>query len=99
LVAINAISIGGHDQIDAYVERAVDGRDRFPVVGLAVVDRHAHATQTLCRYERSVDAEFALLHDLLLFVSYFPLPSESRAGKDGRSSECNKNFRFYAMSL
>src|SRR3989339_879007 len=43
-----AVSIGGHKEIDAELQRPVDRRYRLLVIGLAVADRHAHATQALC---------------------------------------------------
>ena len=61
-VAAVAIGIGGHQQIDAEFECAMNRRDRFSVVGLAVGNRHAHATKAEGGNRGAVTAEFALLH-------------------------------------
>ncbi|MNC86800.1 hypothetical protein D3C83_24800 [compost metagenome] len=61
-----AVGIRSDHEIDAQVDRAVNGCDRFLVVGFAVADRHAHATESDGRNFRSVPAELAFLHCGLL---------------------------------
>src|SRR5437867_669370 len=45
LVGVGAVHVGGVEEVDAEVERAVDGRDRFAVVVRAVELRHPHAAE------------------------------------------------------
>ena len=47
LVGVRAVDLGGVDQGDAEVERAVDGADGFGVVGAGagVRERHAHGAE------------------------------------------------------
>ena len=65
LVGARAVHVGGVEQRDPEVERAVDRRDRLGLVGAAVELRHAHAAQALRRYGQALRAERALLHGLL----------------------------------
>src|SRR5207247_775005 len=45
LVGVGAVHVGRVEEVDAQVERAVDGRDRLAVVVRAVELRHAHAAE------------------------------------------------------
>ena len=62
LVDVRAVDLGGVDEVDAEVERAVDGADGFGVVGAGagVAVRHAHCAKADARYCQV--AESCVLH-------------------------------------
>ena len=45
LVAADAVHVGGVEEVDALLDRPVNGRDRFRIVARAVKFGHAHAAE------------------------------------------------------
>ncbi len=72
LVGVGPVDLGGVEEVDPELERAMDGRDAFRLVGLAVhLGRagdaaHAHGAEADRRDDQSLLAECALLHRNLL---------------------------------
>ena len=62
LVRADAVHVGGVEEGDAEVERAVDRRDRLCLVADAVEIGHAHAAETEGGDFEALLAEFAGLH-------------------------------------
>ena len=52
LVAAAAVHVGGVEERDADVERAVDRRDRLGLVAAAIEVRHTHAAEAHCRHTK-----------------------------------------------
>ena len=61
LVGAAAVHVGGVEEAHAQLERAVDRRDRFGVVALAVELGHPHAAQPLGGCGQSLFAEWSLV--------------------------------------
>src|SRR6185369_17515234 len=61
-----AVEIGGVEEVDAEVQRAVDHRDGLRVVSLAVDVRHGHAAEADGGDRQCALPECALLHEILL---------------------------------
>jgi hypothetical protein len=78
LVAERPVHVGGVQQGDAEVERAVDGGDRLPVVGRPVRLAHHHAAQAYGGDPQTLAAERALLHPA--FLGDRPRVSPKRRG-------------------
>ncbi len=86
LVAERPVHLGGVEEVDPQLERALDRRLRFGLVGLAVEGRHPHAAEAECRYLESL-SQFSLLHAHLLRRFIGPLPGVGRANsKQWRSA-------------
>src|SRR6185436_9671317 len=66
LVGERAVHVGGVDEGDAAVERAVDGGDRFRLAGVLVELAHPHAAEAERRDLEALPAELAVLHGQLL---------------------------------
>jgi hypothetical protein len=62
LVRVRPVHVGRVEEVDAQVERAVDGRDGLRLVTRSVELRHAHAAEPDRGDGRAVAAETALLH-------------------------------------
>ena len=54
LVGVRPVHVGGVEEVDAQVERPVDGRDRFAFVRGAVELGHPHASQAEGGYHQSL---------------------------------------------
>src|ERR1700687_2662089 len=59
---MRAVHVGGVEKCDAELERAMKRRDRLLFVAVPVKIRHAHATETDRRNDRSAASKFALFH-------------------------------------
>jgi hypothetical protein len=68
-----AVAVGGVEDVDAAIDRALDRRNAFVVVLPAVDARHAHAAEAELRDLEVGDSEFSVPHNNLL-----PIPSPSR---------------------
>ena len=62
LVGVRAVDVGGVQEVDAELERAVDGGDRLVVVAGAVELGHAHAAEAEGGDGRALEAQSACLH-------------------------------------
>src|SRR5256885_14187621 len=54
LVGVRAVHVGGVEEVDAQIERPVDGRDRFAFVRGAVELGHPHASEPELGYDGSL---------------------------------------------
>src|SRR5581483_3552899 len=62
LILERAVHVGGIEEIDAAVEREVNGGDGFGIVGRAIELRHAHASETQARDFQAETAQGNLVH-------------------------------------
>ena len=62
LVLAVGIGVRGIEQVDADIERTLDGGDGARIVVLAVADRHAHAAEPDGRDLQALRAQFAVFH-------------------------------------
>src|SRR5207247_613824 len=71
-IDVRTVHVGGVEEVDADLDRAVDRRDRFVIVARPVELGHAHAAEPDRRDLKTILAEYASLHDysseLYLFV-------------------------------
>jgi hypothetical protein len=63
LIGVRAIDVRRVEEIDAEVERVVDGGDRLALIGRAVELRHAHGAQPFGRDRQSLCSQRAMFHD------------------------------------
>ena len=56
------VAIGGVEEIDPEIERAIEGSERFHAFGCAMVERQTQAAEADRRHARAVRPELALLH-------------------------------------
>jgi hypothetical protein len=66
LVDERPIHVGRVEEVDAELERTMDGRDRLGVVARTVELGHAHAAEPDRRYLKALPAELAFFHALTL---------------------------------
>lgn len=66
LVAEGAVALGGVEEGDAQLQGAVDGGERFGLVGGAVVGAHPHQAEAFGADLQSLAAQCADLHGVLL---------------------------------
>ena len=62
LVGVRTVDVGGVEEVDAEVERAMDRRDRFGVVAAGVEVAHPHAAEADGGDFGTVATQLALLH-------------------------------------
>src|SRR5208283_2630318 len=63
LVVADAVHIGGVEESDPELDRALQRRGGLVVVARTVKLRHPHASESQFRYLQSLAAELSLLHD------------------------------------
>src|SRR5260221_533927 len=61
-IGVWSVDISGIEKRNAKLERAVQRRDRFLFITVAVKIRHAHATEADRRHAWSTASKFALFH-------------------------------------
>jgi hypothetical protein len=61
------IGVGGVEEVQAAIQRVVQGGDGFAVVALALEIAHAHAAQADGGNARAIAAECACLHGVHFF--------------------------------
>src|SRR6516164_3355482 len=62
-IAVVAVHVRGIEEVDAQLDRPIESRDRFGLVGNSISLRHAHAAESDGRYEQPLTSEFAFFHD------------------------------------
>jgi hypothetical protein len=62
LIVSASVDVGGIEEVDAKVERSMDGLNGLFVIGGAVELRHAHAAESDCREGNFGFVELAILH-------------------------------------
>src|SRR5205823_14637851 len=77
LVRAVAVDVGGVEEVDPELDRAVDRRDRLLLVGRPVPGRHAHAAEALRRHFEAL-AERSPLHQASLATLRRPWLSPRR---------------------
>src|ERR1700733_2790655 len=70
LVAEGSVDFGGIEQRHAQFQRALQGGERFRVVGRPVTLAHAHAAETECGHTQSLCSQVTQLHDVIRALSY-----------------------------
>src|SRR5207247_11008743 len=63
LVGERAVDVGRIEEVDAELERAMDGGDGLGVIAAAVEVGHAHAAEPHGRHDEAVGPEGTLLQD------------------------------------
>ncbi len=63
-VVADAIDVGGIEEIDPELDRALQRGGGFVVVARTVELRHPHASESEFRYFESLPAELSFLHDV-----------------------------------
>lgn len=69
-----SVRLGGIEERDPEIERAMDRRDRFVVDERSIRLTHSHTTEAECRYRWSVTSELARFHRIELRVSVWRTP-------------------------
>jgi hypothetical protein len=62
LVRVRAVDLGGVEEGDAELERAIDRLESRRLIATAVGVRHPHATQSLRRYLQAVASQLSSIH-------------------------------------